>query len=256
MADENKELLQKKIRRLAGEAAVKYGMIRENDRILAAVSGGKDSLVMLEILHQLKSAAPIRFEVIAATFDPGFPGFNLDAIAGYCRNRGFEHKTVSMQIGSILEEKNFTESPCVLCSRLRRGKLYGLARELDCGVLALGQHLDDILISFLMSVCRGQGISTMAPCVPPKDPGKPRVIRPLALVPEKWIIEYAKMLDFPRAGECQYKEQLNSGDRKYFADLLGTLEERIPNLRSNMAKSLGHLEPEHLLVPLQQKDVL
>lgn len=243
----------KKLRRIAGETIVRYRMISAGDRILAGLSGGKDSFVMLELLHQLRQAAPVPFEVTAVTFDPGFPGFNVSEISAYCKARRWDQRIIGMDIPGIISEKDFSHAPCVLCSRLRRGRLYGLAKELDCGKLALGHHLDDIIISFLMSLCRGQGVSTMAPVVHSKDEGKPCVIRPLALVPEELIRECAALMDLPEAGVCCYKEQLNSGDRKYFAGTLAQWEQRIPDLRSNIARSLMNPEVEHLLCPPEKQ---
>jgi tRNA 2-thiocytidine biosynthesis protein TtcA len=121
--------------------------------------------------------------VIAATFDPGFPGFHAEKIAGSCRERGWEHHTVSLNIPAILEEKKYTQTPCVLCSRLRRGKLYGLARELGCGKLALGQHFDDIAVSFLMSLFRGQGLPIFSAAWTALDVNDPP-LEPMKVAPE------------------------------------------------------------------------
>lgn len=239
----------KKIRRLAGEAVVRYGMIGEGDRVLVGLSGGKDSFVLLETLHHLRSVAPVSFDVIAATFDPGFPEFDAAAIRDFCASRRWEHHVAGMDIASIIAEKDFSRSPCVLCSRLRRGRLYRLARELKCNKLALGHHLDDIAISFLMSLCRGQGLATMAPVVKPRNEADPQVIRPLALVPESLIRACAGAADFPAAGICRYEEQLAAGDRKFFAQTLALWEKRIPALRSNIARSLADPRLDHLLVP-------
>ena len=171
-----------------------YKMIEEGDRVAVGVSGGKDSFVLMHVLDHLQKAAPVNFSFVAATFDPGFENFGTEQVAAYCKVHGWEHHVVKMDMVSIIREKNFEVSPCVLCSRLRRGKLYGLASELKCNRLALGQHLDDIVVSFLMSVCRGQGISTMAPVVNPKNPDYPAVIRPLVLVPEKLIAEWKRLI--------------------------------------------------------------
>ena len=236
-----------RICRLAGTAAVKYKMTLEGDRVLAGLSGGKDSFVLMHVLEYLQKVAPVHFEFEAVTFDPGFEDFGVKNIQKYCAEHNWKHHVVRLDMPSILKEKSFESSPCVLCSRLRRGKLYGLASELGCNRLALGQHLDDIVISFLMSVCRGQGISTMAPVVKAKKEGSPDVIRPLALVPEQLIADYAATLNLPRAGICAYKEQLLSGDRANFKELLSTLEQRIPDIRSNIARSLQRVESEHLL---------
>ena len=151
-------------------------------------------------------------------------------------------------IAAIVQEKGFDRAPCVLCSRLRRGKLYGLAQELNCNKLALGQHLDDIVSSMLISLCRGQGLTTMAPRVQPDDPAHPAVIRPLALIPESLIVEYSATLTLPRTGICRYREQLQQGDRAYFKGVIESLSEYIPDLRSNIAHSLGKVEIDHLLV--------
>ena len=233
--------------RAAGEAAVRYRMISDGDRILVGVSGGKDSFMLLHVLDHLKSVAPVGFDFIAATFDPGYEEFNASAIADYCREHGWEHHFVKLDIAAILKEKQWEDSPCVLCSRLRRGKLYGLCRELGCGKLALGHHFDDLAASFLMSLCRGQGLTTMAPFVAPKSPGNPAIIRPLALADEALIIRCAAERELPKCGVCRYREQLESGDRKFFRGLVDRLAERIPDLRSNLRRSLAHVENDHLL---------
>ena len=248
MAEPFKELCK-----LTGQAVAKYKMIAAGDRILVGLSGGKDSFALLHALHALRRKAPVEFGLIAATFDPGFPEFNLPGIAGYCRRMGWEHRMVALPVAEILEEKKFTATPCVLCSRLRRGKLYGLARELGCNKLALGQHFDDIAASFLMSLCRGQGLTTMGPNVPAKSEPGVRIIRPFALAPESLIKSCLTQWDLPAAGKCRYETELTAGDRAFFRNLVDELAERIPNLRSQMARSLGNLQPEYLLDPAYLK---
>ena len=238
----------KELCRLAGTAVVRYRMIADGDRVLVGLSGGKDSTALLRVLLHLRAAAPIDFELVAATVDPGWEGFNADASARLCRELGVEHHRVALPIAGILAEKQAEDSPCVLCSRLRRGHLYRLGRELGCGKLALGQHLDDLAVSFLMSLCRGQGLRTMAPMVPSASGSdNPAVIRPLALAPESLIAECAAHWELPRAGACRYRETLENGDRLYFRKLLDTLSERIPGVRSNILHSLGKVERDHLL---------
>ena len=240
----------RKICRLAGESCVRYRLTGDGDRILVGLSGGKDSFILMHVLDHLREHAPVKFSLAAATFDPGFPHFDSDMIAQYCREQHWEHHIVRLNIPEIIREKGMEKSPCVLCSRLRRGKLYGLARERRCNKLALGQHLDDVITSFFMSVCRGQGISSMAPLVQPQDPAHPVLIRPLALVPEGRIIAAAGEFDFPRStGICQYEKDVNTGDRAAVGELLARLAERIPDLRENIAHSLTRIESRHLLVP-------
>lgn len=239
----------KKLCRIAGETCVNYRLIRNGDRILTGLSGGKDSFVLLHLLKHLQMHAPVDFTVEAATFDPGFADFGVAEIAAYCESLTVKHHTVKLNIPEIIREKNMENAPCVLCSRLRRGKLYGLANELQCSKLALGQHLDDVINSFLMSLCRGQGITSMAPKVVPQDPAHPTVIRPLALVPEELIRQCAKEFTFPvKTGRCRYENTVKNGDRAAFARLVDELAEKIPHLRENIAHSLTRVEIDHLLV--------
>ncbi|MBR2363603.1 MAG: hypothetical protein IKA79_00235 [Lentisphaeria bacterium] len=237
----------KKICRLAGTAIKDHGMIRQKDHILVGLSGGKDSNVLLKVLKHLQAAAPVSFTITGVTFDPMFEGFEADSTAEFCKQLGISHHMIRFDIASLLEEKKLAEKPCMLCSRMRRGNLYSLARKLGANKLALGQHLDDICISFLMSLCRGNGLSTMGPNVPAQS-GDLRVIRPLCYVPESLIAEYAATLELPPAGECKYKELIRQeGDRPYFADLLRQLSARIPDLRSNMLRSLSNVQAPFLL---------
>ncbi|MCI5779948.1 MAG: hypothetical protein MR051_09090 [Lentisphaeria bacterium] len=238
----------KKLCRIAGDTVVRYRLIADGDRILVGASGGKDSFVLLRLLDHLRRKAPVRFDFAAATFDPGFPEFGAAEIADYCRSRNWEHHTVHADIPAIIADKNMEDHPCMLCSRLRRGLLYKLAGELNCGKLALGQHLDDVISSFFMSLCRGQGITTMAPRVVPEDPAHPVVIRPLALVPEDLIAAVAAAMDFPRTGgKCRYEATVKNGDRARFRRLTDQLAAEIPGLRGNIAASLARVETDHLL---------
>ena len=240
----------KKICRLAGECCVRYRLISDGDRIMVGLSGGKDSFVLMHLLTNLQKCAPVKFELTAATFDPGFENFGVDRIADYCRKMNWEHHTVKLNIPAIIAEKQMEKNPCVLCSRLRRGKLYGLAGELQCNKLALGQHLDDVINSFFMSLCRGQGITSMAPLVKPSDPAHPAIIRPLALVPEELIKNCAAAGEFPECtGRCRYESTVKLGDRAAFAQLVDRLAADIPHLRENIAHSLTRVELEHLLIP-------
>ncbi len=223
-----------------------FEMITGGERIMACISGGKDSLIMLHVLKYMQSRSPVPFEVIPAVFDPGFPEFGLDRLQAYCREQNWDLHVTSLDIGSIIREKG-VKSPCMMCARLRRGLLYKLAESLQCTHLALGQHLDDIETSFLMSLARGQGLTTMAPNVP-SEAADVRIIRPLAFVPESLIIQAAEQFDFPRSGKCSYAAMLDSdGDRAYFKNLLNTLEERIPHVRSNILRSLGNVQTDYLM---------
>lgn len=237
-----------KFRKLVGQALIRYRMISDGDRVLVGLSGGRDSFALMHALAFFQKKAPIRFELVAATFDPGFPEFRIHDIEDYCRRQGWTHRVVSLNVASILSKKNVRSTPCVLCSRLRRGNLYRIAKEERCGKLALGQHLDDIETSFLISLFRGHGLTTMGPNVPAND-GALRVIRPLAFVPEVLVKSCARLWDVPCCGTCPYEADLESGDRAEFRRLLDELSRRIPNLRMQMLHSLSNLQAPYLLDP-------
>lgn len=222
-------------------------MISDGDRLLLGLSGGTDSFTLLCLLHYMKKRAPIHFELYAVTFDPGFPGFAAEKIQEYCRNNHWPHQLIAMNIPQLLQRCNAEERPCVLCSRMRRGKLYETARKLNCNKLVLGHHLDDIAVSFLISLFRGQGMTTMGPNVP-GDQEQIRIIRPFSYTPQTLIRDTAAELDFPQAGQCMYHQQLEAnGDRAFFTNLLNELEKKIPDVRQKILKSLSDVRPKYLL---------
>ena len=222
-------------------------MILPGDKLLLGISGGKDSLVLLNVLTAIKAKSPFPFSFVTATFDPGFSGFCAENTAEYCRSLGVEHHTIPFDMPALLKEKGNPASPCVLCSRMRRGCLYTLARNLGCNKLVLGQHMDDVVISFLISSSRGEGITTMGPNVPSED-GSLRVIRPLIYARESLVAAAAAELALPVRGECEYKEYLSeNGMRAYFKGVLESMEERIPDIRTHILRSLSDLRPEYLL---------
>lgn len=231
--------------RKTGEAVVKFNMIEQNDRIFVGLSGGKDSFVLAHVLHELQKKAPVDFEIVCGTFDPGFPDFNIEAISAYAKSQNWEFHSAGLDIEPIIAEKGFEDAPCALCSRLRRGHLYKLADKLKCNKLALGHHADDAIISFIMAYFRGHGLTTMGPNVPAKE--NKRIIRPLILVPEKLISDFAADLELPICGKCRYKKYLDiHGDRAFFSRILAEIESKIPDLRSLAIKSMGKIEGNHL----------
>ena len=238
-----------RLRRLAGEAVGRFRMIGEGDRILVGISGGKDSLTLMHTLLALQRRAPVRFELFPAVFDPGFPDFGMAALRAYAAQCGWELHEIKVDVASALDPER-RSAPCVLCSRIRRGKLTALARSLGCGRIALGHHLDDLLTSFLISAARGQGLTTMGPNVPSKAAPDLRIIRPFALAEEALIRQAAAELGpYPETGKCAYAERLADGDRAYFRKLLDSLAERIPHIRAQMLCSLGKVETGYLLDP-------
>jgi tRNA 2-thiocytidine biosynthesis protein TtcA len=136
------------IRRLAGKAIADFEMIRAGDRILVGLSGGKDSLTLLWLLHDLARRAPVRFEVGAVTIDPEIPGFEPGRLREYLAAYGIPWFFVSEPIAELAEKHMGKDSFCAFCARMKRGLMYRTLREQGYNVLALGQHLDDLAESF------------------------------------------------------------------------------------------------------------
>ncbi len=234
---------------LVGYAIRDYRMIGDGDRILVGLSGGQDSLILMHVLHHLQRRAPVRFEIFSVTVDMGFGGFDTQALAAYCAKQGWHHEVVRFDGASLLAAKNTARRPCALCSRLRRGRLHAAADRLGCGTIALGQQLDDLAVSLLMSLFRGHGLKTMGANVP-ADAGSKRLIRPLCYVPKALLREAAAPFAFPQVRSCPFLPLLDeSGDRAFLERLLGDLEQHFPNLRQSILASLRHVEPAHLLDP-------
>ena len=146
-----------------------------------------------------------------------------------------------------MKEKGAEDRPCAMCSRLRRGKLHGLADQLNCNKIALGQQLDDLCVSLLLAMFRGGGLKTMGANVP-ADAATKRLIRPLCLVTKARIHEAALIADYPKIKSCPYEEKLrDDGDRFYLEQLLNTLHARFKDVRSAMLHAMGDVRLAHLL---------
>jgi tRNA 2-thiocytidine biosynthesis protein TtcA len=243
--------LEKRIFHLAGKAIHEFNLIQEGDKILVAVSGGKDSWVMLYILNELRKRAPIHFEIIAVNIDQGWKGFRQDIVEDFLAKNEINFHMEDFDIASIVNEKTEAGStPCSLCSRLRRGSLYGLAEKLKCTKIALGHHLDDFVETSLLNQFFIGRTGAMSPKLLADD-GHNVVIRPLMYVLEKDIMAYAEAKKFPIVC-CQCPLMCGEtvhGDfkRRYVKNLLKDLELKIPNIKQSLMSSLGNVHASHLL---------
>jgi len=189
--------LEKRLCRQVGQAIIDYNMIEEGDRIMVCMSGGKDSYAMLDILLKMQQRAPIKFALVAVNLDQKQPGFPDHILPEYLKNLGVEFHIETQDTYSIVK-RNIAEGKtmCSLCSRLRRGILYSVARRLKCNKLALGHHRDDMLQTFFLNMFFGGKLKGMPPKLS-SDNGEFMVIRPLANVAEKDLIRWAAHRQFP-----------------------------------------------------------
>jgi len=238
--------LLKRLRRQVGQAIADYAMIRAGDRVMVCLSGGKDSYGLLDILMKLREHAPLDFEIVVVNLDQRHPGFPEHVLPGYLTALGVPFRVVMQDTYSVVKRViPEGRTMCSLCSRLRRGVLYRVAKELGATRIALGHHRDDILETFFLNLFFGGKLKAM----PPKlvsDDGQHVVIRPLAYVKEHDLEAYATVREFPiiPCDLCGSQETLQ---RKQVKALLRDWEKRFPGRVETMFNALAHVTPSHLL---------
>ena len=238
--------LEKRLCRQVGQAITTFNMIEEGDKVMVCMSGGKDSYGMLDILLKLQQRAPVRFEIVAVNLDQKQPGFPDHILPAYLASLGVAYHIETQDTYSIVK-KNIPEGKtmCSLCSRLRRGILYSVARRLGCNKLALGHHRDDMLQTFFLNMFFGGKLKGM----PPKlnsDNGEFIVIRPMAYVNEADLVRWAQHRAFPiiPCTLCGSQENLQ---RKQIGNMLRDWEKQYPGRIQSMFTALQNVVPSHLM---------
>ncbi|MEC9375373.1 MAG: tRNA 2-thiocytidine(32) synthetase TtcA [Pseudomonadota bacterium] len=237
--------LQKRLRRNVGRAINDYQMIDKNDRIMVCLSGGKDSYAMLDLLINLKRVAPIDFEIIAVNLDQKQPGFPSEILPKYLDSLEIEYYIVEKDTFSIVKEKiPEGKTTCGLCSRLRRGTLYGFAEDIGASKIALGHHKDDIFETLFLNLFYGGRLSAMPPKLKSND-NRNVVIRPLAYCREEDIAEFAKIKAFPLipCNLCGSQENLQ---REKIKSMLIEWEKTSPGRVKNIFRALQNVSPSQL----------
>lgn len=236
------ERLQYFFSKKVGKAIFDYGLIQDKDKILVAVSGGKDSLSLLNILQYRLKFSPIKYELIAVHIDLGYKCIHPKILEGYFKDKGFDCRIVNVDI--LKNCKSRSQISCFWCSWNRRRALFEAAKELGCSKVALGHHKDDIAETILLNMLFNGEISGMNP----KQilfGGAVTIIRPLVYVEESEIVNFAKYQDFP-PHKCVCPNSLNS-KRNETADIIKRIEKFCPQVRTNIFRSIKRIKEDYVL---------
>jgi tRNA 2-thiocytidine biosynthesis protein TtcA len=237
--------LQKRLRRNTGNAIADYNMIEEGDRVMVCLSGGKDSYGMLDILINLQQSAPVNFELIAVNLDQKQPGFPEEILPAHLDALNIPYYILEKDTYSIVKEVvPEGKTTCGLCSRLRRGSLYGFAQEIGATKIALGHHRDDIVETLFLNMFFAGSLKAM----PPKllsDDRKNVVIRPMAYCKEKDLAAYARYKEFPiiPCNLCGSQENLQ---RVQVKKMLVQWEREYPGRTETIFRAIRNVAPSQL----------
>jgi tRNA 2-thiocytidine biosynthesis protein TtcA len=237
--------LHKRLRRQTGNAIIDFGMIRDGDKVMVCLSGGKDSYTMLEILRNLQRNAPVDFSLVAVNLDQKQPGFPERVLPDYLDGIGVEYHIIERDTYSVVMEKTPEgKTTCALCSRLRRGSLYGFAEEIGATKIALGHHREDILETLFLNLFFGGSLKAM----PPKllsDDGRNIVIRPLAYCREADIAEFSRLMNFPII-PCNLCGSQPNLQRQVVKEMLAEWEKKHPGRLESMFRAVTNVAPSQL----------
>jgi tRNA 2-thiocytidine biosynthesis protein TtcA len=238
--------LEKRLLRAAANAIRDFELIADGDRIMVAVSGGKDSYTLLHVLMRLRERAPIDFDLVAVNLDQGQPGYPAEIVERHFQSVGVPHRMLHADTYSIVRRLvPEGKTTCPVCSRLRRGVLYNAAAEMGCTKIALGHHRDDLVETLLLSALYSGALKSM----PPKlrsDDGRNVVVRPLCYAAEEDIAAFAAAMRFPIV-PCDLCGSQPNLRRKRVKALLAELSAEHPAVKGNLLNALGHVVPSHLL---------
>jgi len=213
------------------KAIEEFNMIEEGDKIAVALSGGKDSITLLLALKNLQIFYPKKFEIIAASVNPGFDGFNTKFLEDFCKNINVPLFIANSNAKEIVFDIRKEKNPCSLCANLRRGILNSIAIEQNCNKIAIGHNLDDVLETFLLNTLYTANISTFAPKAY-MDRSKITLIRPLIFTYEKDIKAFVKRNNIEIMDKCCPYDGISK--REDMKSLIETLRKDIPKVKENL----------------------
>ena len=237
--------LGRKLRRLTGRAVADYGMIEAGDRVMACLSGGKDSYTLLDMLLSLRRNAPVPFDVVAVNLDQKQPSFPAEVLPRYLEGLGIEYHVVEEDTYAIVKRLTPAgKTYCPVCARLRRGVLYGVAARIGATKIALGHHADDAVETLFLNMFHGGRLKAM----PPKlvsDDGRHVVVRPLYYVRERDIASWSRQQDHPII-PCNLCGSQANAERQAVKAMLAAWDAAHPGRVDNIARALRHVTPSHL----------
>jgi tRNA 2-thiocytidine biosynthesis protein TtcA len=226
------------------KCSMDYNMIEPGDRILVGVSGGADSLALLDLLNTGMLFIPNDFSLLAVNIDLGFDqGDGRLALDRYLREQGYQYIIDQSDIGPLAHSDFNKKNPCFLCSRLRRKRMFEIAAENGCNKVALAHHRDDLIETLLINVFYGREISTMVPNQSIFE-GRMNIIRPLAYIREELVKKYAREQELPAIkNECPTSR---TSKRAEIKKLLSELEKDNTKVRDNIFRSMYHVKPDYM----------
>ena len=240
--------LRKRIIKNTREAIEQYGMIERGARWLVCLSGGKDSYTLLAALYELKWRGLLPVDILACNLDQGQPGFPATTLPEFLKEMEIPHRIEFQDTYSIVKDKvPAGRTYCALCSRLRRGHLYRIAREENCSAVVLGHHRDDILETFFMNIFHGGRLATMPPKLVNEE-GDLFLYRPLAHVAEQDCERFSRALKYPII-PCDLCGSQDGLQRQQVKQILDGWEKNYPGRKQVMFKALMNTRPSHLLDP-------
>jgi tRNA 2-thiocytidine biosynthesis protein TtcA len=240
--------LDQELRRLVGKSIHHYDLIADGDRIAVAVSGGKDSLVLLWQLRERLRRAPVHYDLVAVHVDLGFDPQPAAELEDFFRQEGFDYRLRATDFGIRAHGPDNRENPCFWCARLRRAELFRLAQELNCNKIAFGHNQDDFIETFFINICYGGQVSTMMPRQAFFD-GAITVIRPLALVAAEKLERMRERLGLPQiVNPCP---SAHHNKREELRALLKTLYRNNRKVRGNIFHAMSHVNLDYLPPPLK-----
>ena len=229
-------------------AVTEYKMIRDGDRIAVGLSGGKDSVTLLDLLAAYRKFSPERFTLVAVTVDLGFKNADFTKLEAFCASVGVPYQVVKTEIGEVVFGVRKESNPCALCAKMRKGALFSTAKDAGCNKVALGHHADDFIETMLLSLFYEGRLSTMPPKALLDRTGIVQ-IRPMMYLEEKNIAAYA--VNLPVCKSCCPADKVTK--REYVKEVIDGVKKEIPFVRDRMYSALMHPERYHLFDKFQKE---